>query len=530
MKAQQRWIALAAVTLLLGTSCAYVARSSVANGGGDPLLGSSDPVLSGDGRFVAFTSAAGNLVAGDTNGVTDVFVRDHQTGVTELISVDSGGGPANGFSDTPDMSPDGRFVVFTSFASDLVAGDTNGVPDVFIRDRTTGVTERISVDSAEVPGVAGALEASVSDNGNRVAFSTFDAFDPIDTNGDFDIYIRDRFLGITLLMSSTADNSAAAGGSFGPALSGDGSAVVFASSSDDVVAGDTNGLTDVFWRTTALLIKLRVSTPNVGGDSNGTSGGPAISELGDIVVYDSSATNLVAGDTNGETDVFRWDLNEIINSNQNLLVSQQSNGTLGNGRSFNANVDATGDDIVYVSDATNLQEPGASPVDTNGDRDAFHWTAGANVLASQTLGAQPTNDRTFSASISNDGSAIAYATDADNLGFTDGNGATDVVVRPTFVPTISGVAGNWTVGSTSTLVFSGTFGPNPNVFVTGNNVTSTVVAASSLTSVTVDITTSGAAASGDRTIWISEPAPQLGINAPLGSADNIDVFLGAPPP
>src|SRR4029079_15264073 len=124
-----------------------VSRVSVAADGGEANGPSSDPDLSADGRFVVFASAASNLVAGDTNGAPDVFVRDLQAGTTTLVSAARAGGPGNAASNGPAISAHGAFVTFASKASDLVAGDSNGVADVFVRDLVLGRTSRVSVDS-----------------------------------------------------------------------------------------------------------------------------------------------------------------------------------------------------------------------------------------------------------------------------------------------------------------------------------------------------------------------------------------------
>src|SRR5436190_3414638 len=133
------------------------------------------PAVSGDGRYVAFASLSDNLVPGDSNGAVDVFVRDRLTGTTERVSVSStgvqgnaGSGLLNGMGG-PSLSADGRYVAFDSQASNLVKGDTNNAIDVFVRDRLTGTTERDSVASDGAQGSG--EEATISDDGNRVAFT-----------------------------------------------------------------------------------------------------------------------------------------------------------------------------------------------------------------------------------------------------------------------------------------------------------------------------------------------------------------------
>src|SRR5207245_298074 len=211
---------------------------------------STGVALSADGRFVAFTSVATNLVAGDANGVSDVFVHDRQAGTTERVSVDSAGSEGNGASTGVALSADGRFVAFTSVATNLVAGDTNGAADVFVHDRQTGTTERGSVDSA-------------GSEGN--------------------------------------------GASTGVALSADGRFVAFTSAATNLVAGDTNGVTDVFVHDRQTGTTERVSVDSAGIEGNGASAGVALSADGRFVAFTSVATNLVAGDTNGAADVFVHD-------------------------------------------------------------------------------------------------------------------------------------------------------------------------------------------------------------------------------
>ena len=187
----------------VSTTSVVSAASDGANADND----SKDPSVSSDGRYVAFHSAASNLVVGDTNGVPDVFVRDLTAGTTVRVSVDSDEAQGDGDSYAASISSDGRFVAFESAATNLVAGDTNGETDVFVRDLTSTTTVRVSVDSDEVEGIDGSSDPSISADGRFVAFesaatnlttvtdppaSTCDADGPTyadDTNCDFDIFI-----------------------------------------------------------------------------------------------------------------------------------------------------------------------------------------------------------------------------------------------------------------------------------------------------------------------------------------------------
>jgi len=204
-------------------------------------------VISSDGRFVAFNSLAANLSAGDTNGVSDVFVRDRTLHKTSRVSVSTSGVQGNGDSTNPSISADGRFVAFQSLATNLGAGDTNGSSDVFVRDRTAHTTARISVTPGGSLGNGDSYEPSISANGTRVAF---------------------------------------------------------ASNATDLVAGDINGEPDVFVRNRSAHSTSRVSVTSSGGQSDGLSAFPSISPEGARVAFSSGATNLVAGDTNASDDVF----------------------------------------------------------------------------------------------------------------------------------------------------------------------------------------------------------------------------------
>ena len=264
--------------------------------------------MSGDGRLVAFASAADNLVSSDTNGATDAFVRDLKAGSTGIASM--GKGPivtqANEASHDAVVSGDGRFVAFDSVASNLVADDTNNAEDVFVRDLKSGTNDLVSVDSYEGQLTADSLVPSISDDGRYVAFETTASTDLIDANGLSDIYLRDRLAGTTTLVSVNTSSliTAGDGPSFDPAISGDGTHVVFTSSATNLVSGDTNGKTDVFELDLTTNTLTRVSVATGGGQLNGNSALPAVSTDGRYVAFASDATNAIPGDTNGARDIF----------------------------------------------------------------------------------------------------------------------------------------------------------------------------------------------------------------------------------
>jgi Tol biopolymer transport system component len=244
-------------------------------------------------------------VTGDTNGKSDIFVHDRQTGATERVSVDSSGAQADNASFKSAISADGRFVAFESFASNLVPNDTNGWVDVFVRDRQAGTTERISVRSTGQQVNGGSNRPAISADGRFVAFASIATnVVPNDTNATWDVFVHDRQTGTTERVSVDSTGAESDGASVRPTISADGRFVAFDSSATNLVAGDTNGVTDVFVHDRQTGTTIRVSVDSSGGEANASCGKSAISADGRFVVIGSAATNLVANDTNGFSDVF----------------------------------------------------------------------------------------------------------------------------------------------------------------------------------------------------------------------------------
>src|SRR3990170_6753099 len=191
-------------------------RASVSTAGvqGDALSGY--PAISADGTIVAFRASASNLVPSDTNGADDIFARNRQAGTTERVSIDGAGAQADGSSYEAAVSGDGRYVAFRSLATNLVAADTNALNDVFVHDRQTGATERVSVTSAGGQGSGGhSYEPSVSDDGRYVAFrSRATNLVAGDTNADDDVFVRDRQTGVTVRVSVDSAGAQGNGGSY----------------------------------------------------------------------------------------------------------------------------------------------------------------------------------------------------------------------------------------------------------------------------------------------------------------------------
>jgi Tol biopolymer transport system component len=196
---------------------------------------------------VVFASCAPNLVPHDTNRDFDVFVRDRVTGTTRRISVSSNEGQANDFSgETAAISSNGRYVVFDSWATNLVPGDTNRDSDVFLRDLAKGITERVSVADGGVQATGGSTEPAVSSDGRFVAFSSAAPNLAPGNKQVFDVYVRDRVNDTTRPVATSANGDLGNGSSEAPVITPSGRFIAFSSNSSDLVPEDTNGAEDIF--------------------------------------------------------------------------------------------------------------------------------------------------------------------------------------------------------------------------------------------------------------------------------------------
>jgi Tol biopolymer transport system component len=212
-------------------------------------LESATPVLSADGKFVAYQSFADNLIADDENEGADIFVRDLTANTTERVSEYTGHYEGEGDSQRPSISADGRYVAFDSDDWDLVWGDTNDSFDVFVNDRATTVTTRVSVDDSGTQTNGDSFRPSISADGRYVAYySEASNLVPGDSNGSTDVFVYDRRSGATKRVSVAAAGQEASGDSVRPAIDGSGHLAAFESDASNLVPGDTNGFTDVFVR------------------------------------------------------------------------------------------------------------------------------------------------------------------------------------------------------------------------------------------------------------------------------------------
>ena len=424
------------------TTLASVAWDGTQWNGDSPVVGAN---ISANGRYVAFGSVASNLVPGDTNGSGDVFVRDLWTGgTTTRVSIGDDESQAIG-AGNPSISADGRYVAFGSADGNLVPGDTNGIKDVFVRDTVLETTTLVSV------GLAGTLENVGSDSSaiglsadGMTLSVVFRSTDMSGTTGS-EVFVRaltrDPFTGSITGAGTTTLVSVDPGGMEGngdsgftqTTISADGRYVGFSSTATNLIGAgnDTNGKYDVFVRDLSSSTTMRVSVTNAGLQGNIASWSGTLSGNGRYVAFSSSSTNLVAGDSNRTNDVFVRD----IVAGTTTRVSLISSGQQGNGRSGGSNngwgmcgISADGRYIAFQSDANNLIGSGK---DKNNVQDVFvrDRALGTTTMASVTPANKPANGASSGPSMSADGLSVMFCSYATNLVTGDTNGFMDVFVR-----------------------------------------------------------------------------------------------------
>ncbi len=384
------------------------------------------PSLSDDGRYVAFQSDASNLVPGDANGATDVFVRDRRTGTTTLVSVATGGGSGAGPSRGPSISGDGRYVVFDSGAPDLVTGDTNGTYDAFVRDLVAGTTTLISVDSSGARPSGASFEtwgSAISDDGSRALFETYQSLEPGDTNGQRDVYLWDRTTGTSSRVSVGPGGAQIAGYSQQGAISGDGRVVAFETDTDGVVPADTDGVSDIFVHDLTTGVVDQASLTSTGGQPDVGTTQAALSDDGRYVVFGAFDGNLVPGDTDSGYDVFRRD--RVAGTTTMVSVDTSGANVTGYSYSSASGISDDGRRIAFYT-------YGGTVPDANGyGADVFlrDVTAGTTTRLSVGPGNVGGDADSSVPGISGNGRVIGFWSAATNLVAGDTNGVNDVFVR-----------------------------------------------------------------------------------------------------
>jgi Tol biopolymer transport system component len=392
------------------TEVVSVNRAGAPNGG-------YAPDVSAGGRFVAFESPYAGFVLNDTNGKSDVFVRDRQSGVTERVSVSTGGEQANGDSYSVRITPDGRYVLFNSEASNLVANDTNGQGDAFVRDRQTGVTELVTLGPAgQQPNDSGGA-FNLTPDGRYVAITLHGTNVGIgDTEGQ--VFVRDRQTGTTALVSVNSAGAMANAFSTQADLSADGRFVVFQSYATNLAPNDTNAQADVFVRDRQTGVTERVSFGAAGEQLSNQSSDPSISADGRYVAFAERQSFL--------QPIFvrdRW-------TGTTARASVSSSAQRANGRSENPDISADGRYVVFSSYGSNLV-----PGDTNGTVDIF-WhdlVTGTTEIESLGFNHEPANWFSFRPRVSPEGHFVGFDSAATNLlaGFAGSNDRGNVYLRET---------------------------------------------------------------------------------------------------
>ena len=306
--------------------------------------------LSSDGRYFVFATNNDGVLPEDQNGFQDVYLRDRWTGQLELISVGVGGAPADSYSLWTSISADGRYVAFSSRASNLVANDTNNELDVFLRDRQLGTTELISVSTQGVQSNHQSQSPSVSADGQRVAFTSFaNNLVAGDTEGHVDVFVRDRAAGTTFRVSVHDNGTAANWNSHDAMLSEDGGSVLFHTSAGNLSPDDHNNEVDAFVHTIATGLTEIVGFAQNGLLGNHPTAHSSFSADGRYVAF-ATRSMLVPGDTNGTYDIFVRDMRLGLTTR----VSADSSGVLGNGESLSPEISPDGGYVAFSSRSTNL--------------------------------------------------------------------------------------------------------------------------------------------------------------------------------
>jgi WD40-like Beta Propeller Repeat len=315
---------------------------SIASDGTSANGGSYAPAMSADGSLVVFESLASNLVPRDSNNATDIFLRDLTASTTTLISAARDGSAANSSSYRPSFSADGAYVAFCSRASNLAANGQSNGSDLFLWQRATGTLTQVAVAGTSNGPLDGCERTAIDGDGGIVAFAAL-------TGSQSNVYTYDRASGTTTPLTPGAGGSS---GMTGVAISADGKRVAFDSTATNLIANDSNRSRDVFLRDLVANSTSRVSVRSDGSQLPADSGtsGVAISADGHVVVFGSTAAEVVPGDSSGREDVFRHDLA----TGKTTIASVSTSGGPENDSSYAPAVNSDGSVVAFTSLATNI--------------------------------------------------------------------------------------------------------------------------------------------------------------------------------
>jgi cytochrome c556 len=400
---------------------ATTTRANVTSGELEANASSANSVISGDGLFVAFDSTATNLGT-DNNAQQDVFVRDVANGTTELISKSTSGALGDRYSYVCDISETGRYVLFGSDATNFVTGHTGNLFDLFVRDRQLNTTTLVSMSTAGVQGDGDTGCGSISADGRYIAFHSGAANLDVDIDGTSDIFLRDRTNNTTTLISKSSGGTQGNGSSGFPDISADGSTVVYESVATNLVTGDTNAVQDIFAYDVATSTTTRVSVTSAEAQVAGLSEIAHVSGDGSLVTFVSYAQTIVPGKTSTAGDIIMRD----TVTGTTTRVSVSSTGTEANSSSYYHDISADGNTIVFQSEASNLTTPAAA-----GNTNIFVHDIGTGetTQVSISTGGIPSGDFNQGPRVSDDGTRICFLSDDSALVAGDTNGVRDVLLH-----------------------------------------------------------------------------------------------------
>ncbi|MEA2012654.1 MAG: hypothetical protein U9O87_06170 [Verrucomicrobiota bacterium] len=388
---------------------------------------SSVPGISSDGRYVVFSSSADNLVSDDTNNADDVFLYDRELDLIKRISISDNSEEGNSWSRNPAISADGRYIAFNSQANNLSLDDNNTNWDTFLYDRINEEIKIISIGHDGSPanttiGDARLYPPSLSCDGKLLAYAS-DASNLIDndTNGKYDIFVYNRETEMTIRISTSSDGTEANAGSYQCSISADGKYVAFNSDAYNLVLNDTNNTWDTFVKELETAKTQRVSVSSKGIQANAESICiPFISSTGRYVTFSSKASNLVENDTNRTSDIFLYD---TVNE-KTTCISVDSSGIPGNASSHNSSISADGRFIVFASASKNLTDDSTNIPNNIFMRDRI---LKMTQLISKTLG-EGCNCVSNTPVIAASGDFLTFKSVASNLVENDNNSKYDIFV------------------------------------------------------------------------------------------------------
>jgi len=381
---------------------------------------SRNAAVNATGRMVAFESLAGDLIDGDSNNSSDVFVKDLKSGNVTIASISQSGELGDAASYAPSLSATGRYVAFYSNAGNFAVQDDNLQADVFFKDMKTGRLLLVSCAEDGTLGNKASYHPKLSADGAIVAFFSY-ATNLVTggSNGYPQVFVKRIGSGQLVQVSSAADGSQANGENYYPAISANGNFVAFESAATNLVGGDSNGSYDIFRKNLATGVVERVSVSSSGGQANGDSFGAAISANGRYIAFHSHATNLVGGDHNAAIDVFVKDMA----SGRLVRVSLAGGGVEADGDSSAASISNDGRFVSFMSGADNLVG-----LDVNGKSDVFLKDRKTGQLTRVSVNAQAWESDGVSRSpaISGNGRFLVFESSGENLTFGDDNAGADV--------------------------------------------------------------------------------------------------------